>query len=168
MPGDIPTLLVQVDNRALEGSIQMLRQPSPRYMGSGDKTLIDGRIGSRAHDDGFWMGWEADNMLVVIDLKKEINVSSVDARFLNSPGTWIFAPEKVSYSYSSDGRIFTPAESVVTGGDLHQADIRTVSLPVNKNIRYLRIEASNIGVNPEWHTNPGEKSWLFCDEIIIK
>ncbi|MEE4117030.1 MAG: sulfatase-like hydrolase/transferase [Marinilabiliaceae bacterium] len=165
---DIPEMLVEVQNNALGSEISMLTKPSPRYPGSGQGTLIDGRIGSRAHDDGFWMGWEGEDMIVLLDLKKEIRVASIVARFLNNPENWIFAPLEVSFSYSLDGKAYSRPVTLPGGNDLRKAGIRNISVPINGDIRYLKILARSIGTNPEWHSSPGGKAWLFCDEIIIK
>lgn len=33
--------------------------------------------------------------------------------------------------------------------------------------RYIRVEAVNIGVCPEWHPGKGQKAWIFADEIVV-
>ena len=33
--------------------------------------------------------------------------------------------------------------------------------------RFIRVEAINIGVCPEWHPGKGQKAWIFADEILV-
>jgi predicted RNA methylase len=33
--------------------------------------------------------------------------------------------------------------------------------------KYVRVEVKSILKNPPWHQNPGAKSWVFIDEIVI-
>jgi len=39
---------------------------------------------------------------------------------------------------------------------------------INEKARFVKMVAANHGVCPEWHDAPGEPSWLFCDEIIVR
>jgi len=34
--------------------------------------------------------------------------------------------------------------------------------------RYIKVKAQSIGKCPDWHDAPGEPSWLFCDELIVR
>ncbi len=33
--------------------------------------------------------------------------------------------------------------------------------------KYLKIEAISPLKNPDWHPNPGEKCWIFIDEVLL-
>ena len=39
---------------------------------------------------------------------------------------------------------------------------------INKSVRYIKVEAKNIGICPDWHKGAGEKAWIFVDEITIE
>jgi hypothetical protein len=38
----------------------------------------------------------------------------------------------------------------------------------DKNARYVKIFAKNIGRCPAWHPGAGGKAWLFTDEIVVE
>jgi hypothetical protein len=33
--------------------------------------------------------------------------------------------------------------------------------------RFIRVQARNLGLIPDWHTARREKAWLFVDEILV-
>ena len=39
---------------------------------------------------------------------------------------------------------------------------------IKSQARYVKVKANNQRVCPEWHAGAGEKTWLFCDEIVIE
>ena len=98
-------------------------------------------------------------------------MAPVSSSFMAAVGSWIFLPQSVEYSFSVDGRQFTPLETVNT--DIDPAEqgnmIETYSSsfpPVTA--RYVRIVARGFITCPPWHAGTGNKAWLFCDEIAIE
>ena len=50
-----------------------------------------------------------------------------------------------------------------------QAKVYILRHPIpNKHIRFIKIQAQAVSKLPEWHSNPGEKSWIMIDEIKCK
>jgi len=37
-----------------------------------------------------------------------------------------------------------------------------------ESARYVRIEAENVGICPDWHPGAGGKTWIFVDEIVVE
>jgi hypothetical protein len=37
-----------------------------------------------------------------------------------------------------------------------------------KEARFVRIKARNVGICPDWHPGAGGKAWLFVDEIVVE
>ena len=33
--------------------------------------------------------------------------------------------------------------------------------------KYIKVEAVSLLKNPDWHPAPGEKCWIFIDEILV-
>ena len=110
-------------------------------------------------------------MDVVIDLGKEIALTSVSSTYMAATGSWIFLPKSVEYSYSADGSRFTTMGTVTT--EIDPADqgnrIETYfsSFPAVE-ARYVRVVARGQITCPPWHAGAGSKAWLFCDEIIVE
>jgi hypothetical protein len=78
----------------------------------------------------------------------------------------------VNYYLSEDGERFQKITSVThkIPLDSERALINDFNLKLNKplKVRYLRVEAVNIGVCPDWHPGKGQKAWIFIDEIVVK
>lgn len=164
---DIPDRITNINNAAQGAGIKLLTAPSEKYYASGGKTLIDGKIGSKSHDDGSWIGYEGGDLNAIIDLKRPEEINSLRFRFLNSPESWIFLPKNLIVSYSLDGVRFSEATEIKSEYDKRKISVHTFISEVPVKARFIKVEAQNIKVNPDWHTNPGGKSWIFCDEIII-
>lgn len=67
-------------------------------------------------------------------------------------------------------RGFTLLETVNNPIDERDETIQTHTFFTSKKAktRYIKMKAYNRMTNPDWHLSPGEKSWLFIDEIIIR
>ena len=40
--------------------------------------------------------------------------------------------------------------------------------PKGGAVRYVRVQAKNIGVCPAGHPGAGEKAWVMADEIVVE
>jgi hexosaminidase len=145
---------------------------SERYPGNGTYALNDGIRGSLNYNDGYWQGFNGIDADIVIDLGQGASFKSISSTFLLDQKKWIFFPDTVNYYLSIDGTTFQKMVGVTHDLDLNSLAIIThdfsVSLKKPMKIRYLRIEAKNIGVCPDWHPGKGQKAWLFLDEIVVK
>jgi hypothetical protein len=84
---------------------------------------------------------------------------------------WIFVPEKVNYYVSNDGKNFQKIAGITHKIPQNAEVAITNDFKANLNrplkARYLRVEAVNIGVCPEWHPGKGQNAWIFADEIVV-
>lgn len=155
------------------------------YSGGGPEALVDGQLGSSAtYADGHWQGYWGDSIDVVIEFAGETPaLHEVSMRFMQNTFDWILAPTEIKIYTSDDGknwRFFKnqtfPMDPRETGMRLRNYHIDltdnssgkppiTLGYPV---ARYLRIVVPNPGPLPSWHPAPGQPSYLFTDEIIIK
>ncbi len=155
------------------------------YSGGGPEALVDGQLGSSAtYADGHWQGYWGDSIDVVIEFAGETPaLHEVNMRFMQNTFDWILAPTEIKIYTSDDGknwRFFKnqtfPMDPRETGMRLRNYHIDltdnssgkppiTLGYPV---ARYLRIVVPNPGPLPSWHPAPGQPSYLFTDEIIIK
>ena len=150
-------------------SIKILTNYSPQYTAGGDNALIDLKRGSDNWRIGCWQGYWGEDVEAVIDLGEKKEVKKIGGHFMQDQKAWIFAPIKVEYYVSDDGENFTLVETVNSPipekADGAIPHIFYTSKPFMA--RYVKMKAVNRKVNPEWHLSPGEKSWLFIDEIEI-
>jgi len=144
---------------------------SDRNRGQGKNTLVNGIRGTGDFNDGHWQGFEGTDMDLVIDLGDEAAISSVSSGYMAAVGSWIFLPQSVEYSFSGDGSIFTPLDTVKTDIDPaeqgYMTETYSSSFPA-VTARYVRIVARGLITCPPWHAGAGNKAWLFCDEIAIE
>jgi hexosaminidase len=84
--------------------------------------------------------------------------------------TWIFMPRYVRFLVSEDGSRFNELAQVENSvpPEEKEAVIREFkkSFPELRT-RYIKVQAKNIGVCPEWHSGAGQPSWIFADEISV-
>ena len=166
--------LETVDHLGVGASVSLATPPDPSYPGGGAAGLCDGRLGSRDHHDGLWMGWSGEDLEAVLQLGQPTEVGRVGVSCLRAQGPWIFLPRRVEVATSSDGTHW------VTFG---QAEVPLVNDPVRiaeriyvdpsdghdpGPVRFLMVTAKNRGTLPDWHPGALEDAWLFVDEIVVE
>jgi hypothetical protein len=111
-------------------------------------------------------------MDILIDIGEETAFKSVTASFLLDQKHWIFIPEVVNFYLSEDGIRFQKVAAIDHNIPLDSDDplINDFSFTLDRRfrIKYLRIEAVNIGACPDWHPGKGQKAWIFADEIKVE
>jgi predicted alpha-1,2-mannosidase len=151
-------------------SIEINTQYHHNYSAGGDLGLVDGIKGNSNFHTG-WQGYEGEDFEAVIDLGKKKNLSLIETSFLKNTGSWIFLPELVEYSVSTDGNNYEKVFEFKN--TLEEKDRGEDIVNLNKELdkteaRYVKVFAKNIGVCPSWHVGAGGKAWIFIDEITIK
>lgn len=170
MIGNVSEKAVNI-NKATGKKVTYKTAYQSKYQASGDITLVDGICGSLYFNDGYWQGFEGDDMDVIIDLGKENSFKKIVAEFIASTGSWIFLPQWVEFSASPDGNIFTPlgrTENKTRPEDQGTMKQQLAWTGGEVNARFIHVLAKNLGVCPSWHAGAGGKAWLFADEIIVE
>jgi len=170
MMGRISSKSINI-NKATVMKVQYNIPFSDRYKGFGDRTLVNGISGSGDFNDGQWQGFEGTDMDVVIDLGSETTVSSISSGYMAAVGSWIFLPQSVEYSLSSDGTNFAEPKVIITEVRPEDQGKRTetyfISFP-EVPARFVRVVARGQITCPPWHAGAGNNAWLFCDEIVVE
>lgn len=143
--------------------------PHENYNKNSGSALTDGKIGSTQYKDGYWIGFEGDDLIIKFELNSPFEISSLKLRFLHREDAWIFPPKSVEISISNDGNYY---ESVYAE-ELPQiisndGGIKEMDFDFPFYAQYILIKAVNQGVCPEWHLGAGKPAWLFVDEVIVK
>lgn len=146
-------------------------EPSVYYTGGGIQALADGNIGTLNFRDGYWQAVFGNNMEAEIDLGEPKEINQLITHFYHYANAWIFRPSSVVFYTSVDGKNWEHRGEVKA--DVSEQTPGEVIVPFAVNlkksrVRYVKMVAQNFGKCPEWHDAPGEPSWLFCDEFIIK
>ncbi len=109
-------------------------------------------------------------MELEIDLGKEENVSTITASFLHSTGSWIFLPVNVTFEISIDGKSFTEIDRVDYSEIAFQPGKYLKECTISfaeQEVRFIRVKAESMKVNPQWHSAKGGINWIFIDEVIV-
>lgn len=152
-------------------SIDLKTHYSKKYAASGKLTLVDGVRGSLNFKDNNWLGFEGENVDVIIDLGKNQPVSKIGIGCLSAIKSYIFLPEKITVAFSADGKIFSEPVEIINSLNEQGKESSThtfeLKLP-ETSARFVRVTVKNIGRCPSWHPGNGAKAWLFVDEIIVE
>lgn len=162
--------ITKVSHLAVGKDIRLLSEYDQGYAAGGNKALIDGVIGGSDYKT-LWQGYRKKDLAVVIDLGKLTKVSSIEIGFLQSILHSIMIPTQVTFSQSEDGEHFSllGKEAYVTQEgivDYQQKRFNVSFKP--RQTRYIKVEANNMSVLPQWHIRPGQEAFIFADEIIVK
>lgn len=149
-------------------------QPTKPYDAPAE-ILTDKEIGNPADYYDGWVGYFGEPMELVIKMLSVKPYSqTLSLSFSHNPSQWVFLPEKVLVSYSKDGIKYSEPEEVALPIDPalkenSKAKVYIIRHKVaNKNVKYIKIEAQPVSKLPEWHSNPGEKTWIMMDEVSVE
>lgn len=151
-------------------SVKILSKYNRQYTGGGDEGLIDGIRGTLNFASGEWQGYQDQDFVAVIDLKKETEIKRVGGGFLQDARPWIWMPTRVEFEVSNDGVNFSKVAEIKT--DVAPEDMKPQIKNYFQNItptkaRFVRVKAINLGKIPEWHPGSGFDAFIFVDEIFI-
>ncbi|HCK21191.1 MAG TPA: hypothetical protein DHW15_03235, partial [Bacteroidetes bacterium] len=154
-------------------TVQYLTLHDPQYTAGGPTALVDGIRGPDDFRMGLWQGWWGKDMEIVVDLGGIDTISVVAAGFLQDVRSWIWLPESVAFSVSTDGQHFSEPAALSHQVSSDDYDSKTTldirwQLPAPQVVRYIKITARNRGENPLWHPGAGGQSWIFCDEVYVE
>ena len=148
------------------------------YSGGGEDALIDGQLGSNStYADGHWQGYWGDSIDAVIDLgvkgSERTDVHEVSMRFMQNTFDWILAPTQIKVYASQDGENWTLVADRHFDMDPRETGMRLkqYTVPFTSHLSpftFLRVVVPNPGPLPSWHPAPGQPSYLFTDEIIVR
>lgn len=151
---------------------QLLEPASGKYTANGAASLIDLQKGSTTFTDGNWLGYEGKHIAALLKLGQERSLNSLSISMLSRPASWIFFPKGIKIYTSIDGENFqlaTAEKWPVRDKEIADVEMKyfTVDLPEGLVARYVQLEVESPLRNPDWHPNPGGKSWMFIDEILV-
>ena len=151
-------------------SVKLFSKYNRQYTGGGDFGLIDGIRGTLNFASGEWQGYQDQDFVAVIDLKRETEIKRVGGGFLQDARPWIWMPKAVEFEVSNDGENFRKVAEIKT--DVAPEDMKPQIKDYFQNIapvkaRYVRVKAINLGKIPAWHPGAGFDAFIFVDEIFI-
>lgn len=153
-------------------SINLNSEYSNQYSAGGDNGLIDFLKGSSNFRTGYWQGYYGENFEAIVDLGSIEEVKYISLGALQDIKSWIWYPKNVKISVGVNKNGFKELASIENDfpDNEYGAFTKEFSKQLNSpiRIRYIKIEAENYGVCPEWHLGNGNDTWLFFDEITVE
>lgn len=149
-------------HKAVGTEISINVEPNKAYPGSGAAGLVNGISGSDTrYGDKEWLGFWGEDLVITINLGEETDINSIETRFHNGNGQWIYAPKYITVAYDGDtaSKIDIPIS-----GEL----VVPVQILANRKATIIKMTIPNYGVIPEDQQGAGNKAWTFIDEIIVK
>ena len=148
--------------------------PHERYPGTGAFSLIDGQGGNSSYLSKTWMGFQSDDVMITLKLKKPKKVKQVLLHVLENQDAWIFQAQKISVFYLVNDpkgwmmigtKTFSPEAQRATKASCQALLVDT---------KYLKIKTTDLLVIiyplaklPDWHPGKGSPAWLFLDEVKV-
>ena len=167
----IPAQKTVVRAKYQAASIKLNQPPNDKYKAEGPPSLVNFKKGTTDFAAGEWLGYQKSNMIAILDMGENLDISNVSISALESTGSYIFFPKHINVSVSIDGKKFQKVaeKPIPTTAKPEPALIKNFTLPFNtQNARYLKVEVKSNLVNPSWHPAPGAPCWIFVDEIMIE
>ncbi|MDP1974138.1 MAG: DUF4838 domain-containing protein, partial [Sediminibacterium sp.] len=161
---------VQVEgNFAFRKMASAFPMPSNKYSNA-DLTILTNGVQGANDFKAHWLGWEAQDFEIVLDLQKSKQYQSIQISTLYDPKSWIMHPKSVSCLVSEDGVSYRMIETKTIEGNQRKENV-TQEFKFEKNIgsfRFVKFEVTGTKKLFNWHQSAGGGSWVFVDEIIVR
>jgi len=151
-------------------NVYLNKAPHEKYSGIGGETLLDKKRGSVNFVDGNWLGYEGQSFSATFELKEPQKISAVAIGALSAPGSWIFYPTGFTISTSTNGKDYNTLIQKNLPSEQPNSEVKRTFFDLDfKPItaKFVKLEIISPLKNPSWHPNPGGKSWIFIDEIVL-
>lgn len=156
-------------NLAFRHKVTATPVPDKRYNRGDIALLTNGVQGSndyRVH----WLGWEAVDFELVLDLDSVRMPQSIAISSLYDPKSWVLHPKSVTCQVSEDGTTYREVGKIVVEGEQKKEEL-TKQYLFNTGLgkcRYIRFQIESTKQLFNWHASAGGKSWVFVDEIVVR
>lgn len=158
-------------NKATFKPITLLSQPAQNYAYTGETMLVDGLKGTSSnYRTGRWMGFQATDLIAVIDMLEATEISSAEIRNAVVTGDWIMDASEIVIEASDDNQTFRPVhtEKITDTKTEHWSNVSEHGFSFEPiTARYFKVTVKP-SIFPDWHTGKGKKAFIFVDEIVLK
>ena len=133
--------------------------------------LSNNEVGSADFRDGTWNGFiksdtRSGDMIAEFSLPEGVNEIGISS--LTDYGAYILFPTKIElYDISLGNDELVYSKNISRKFDEENAPLHTFRIPINKNLRKVRLKVISNKKLPKGHPAEGEPAWLFIDEIML-
>lgn len=158
--GGIDTLGIEILQHSTLGQPWIIETPlTQAYPGNGGLTLSDGILGSRPWNGKEWLGFDAKEVKMEIELETKRKINGVYLSFLLAESSWIHLPDHVILDYSNDG-VKWKSEEVKINAEFNR-------IVLKKKAKFIRLTVVNKTEIEQGKPGSGHAPWLFMDEIYL-
>ncbi len=133
--------------------------------------LSNNEVGSADFRDGTWNGFiksdtRSGDMIAEFSLPEGVNEIGISS--LTDYGAYILFPTKIElYDISLGNDELVYSKNILRKFDEENAPLYTFRIPINKNLKKVRLKVISNKKLPKGHPAEGEPAWLFIDEIML-
>lgn len=151
---------------------KVIFKDEPNTYGSleGTGLLLNGLRGNLTFASGQWVGIQAKDAEVVVDLGAPEKISKVGVGILIDTSNWIFNPTEVDVEGSLNGKdyqLLGKESYPLLEKDTKESKLLEFGFEPRK-VRYIRIKARPTQSIPAWHPGRGNSTFIFFDEFVIE
>ncbi len=156
-----------VIHKALGADVLLSVLPHDKYADGGPQAITNGIFGSKKRfADSEWLGFNGQDVEVVLNMHKTKNINNIIMQFYNEPGSWIHAPKNIYFLFSEDGVKYSGIKKVNVPRSANKIVSVSTQFP-NIKAKYIKIMVENFGEIPENFSGAGNLAWTFLDEIQV-
>lgn len=158
-----------VVNKSTFKPARLLSKAANSYEFNGADLLVDGLFGAANYKTGRWIGFQGEDMVVVIDMLEPAAISKVAIRTNVVTGDWIYDASEIIVETSDDDQNYTlvAKKDIVDENTDHWAKIMSHEVDFDSTTaRYFKITVKP-SVMPEWHPGKGRRAFIFADEVVL-
>jgi uncharacterized membrane protein len=151
-------------------NITLLSIADISYKGHGTKTLIDGQLADPDINHTNWQGFKEKDMIVVLDFKKPIQVSSTILNSIVNVNSPVFPPSRIEVYGGKDLnnlKLLNAIDPKMPGKKDPQEFKKYEITFKPTSVSYLKIIAKPLKKLPLWHSGKGKPALILFDEILI-
>lgn len=155
---------------ALFKKVELKVPASMKYHQGQASALTDGLAGLEDFRMN-WLGFEGEEMEATVDLGDVRTVRKLQTNFLQDNNSWVFLPQEVEYSLSSDGKEYDVVGTVPAGIPPERTGIFCTPFGAvlsPREARFVRVRTTSFKICPNWHKGAGGPAWIFADEIVVE
>ena len=170
--GSRPSPVQEVFYRKIAASISDFKLLSTTVEPYAAKNILsNNEVGSADFRDGTWNGFiksdtRSGDMIAEFSLPEGVNEIGISS--LTDYGAYILFPTKIElYDISLGNDELVYSKNISRKFDEENAPLHTFRIPINKNLKKVRLKVISNKKLPKGHPAEGEPAWLFIDEIIL-
>ncbi len=156
-------------NLAFRKKVSASPLPAEKYS-RGDLSLLTNGVRGANDFKVHWLGWEALNFSLNLDLETITEAKSIEISTLYDPRSWILHPQSIECLVSEDGVNYVSVENQILETDQRKEEVnRLFHFDVQgRKFRFVKFNVQGTMKLPDWHYAAGSGSWVFVDEIVVK